>query len=381
MNRVVIVGAGLAGYTLAKEIRKLDSQIALHIITKDEGDFYSKPMLSNALAKNKKVDDLITTSARDMAAQLNATLWNNSSVKNIDATKRIVSTADQSVNYDALVLAVGASQITPLIKGGAADAVLTINSIQDYARFRLVLEKAKHVAILGPGLIGCEFANDIVETGRQVTVIGPGKTPLDRLIPEQAGKSLQNKLSELGIMWRLGVTADSVEFHNGTYSLTLSNGEVVQADLVISAIGLKPNTELAQLAGARINRGIVVGRFLETSIKDIYALGDCAEIEGMVLPFVLPIMHSARALAQTLTGKPKAVNFPAMPVVVKTPAHSIVVSSPASGSPGEWLTTVEEGGVRGLFQNSENKLLGFVLTGAFTSEKQKLTKELPPVLE
>jgi rubredoxin-NAD+ reductase len=124
-----------------------------------------------------------------------------------------------------------------------------------------------------------------------------------------------------------------------------------------------------------------VNRFLETSITDIFALGDCAEIEGMVLPFVLPIMHSARALAQTLSGKPVKLSFPAMPVVVKTPAHSIVVSSPPIDARGEWQVSVHEGGVRALFQDAENKLLGYVLTGASVAEKQKLTKELPPVLE
>jgi len=94
----------------------------------------------------------------------------------------------------------------------------------------------------------------------------------------------------------------------------------------------------------------------------------------------LPIMHSARTLAQTLTGTAVTLTFPAMPVVVKTPAHSIVVSSPPPNAQGEWEVTVEEGGVRALFQDSERKLLGFVLTGAAVEQKQKLTKELPPVL-
>ena len=381
MNHVVVIGAGLAGYTLAKEFRKLDKQTPLHIITQDDGHFYSKPMLSNALSKNKTAEGLVTTTAAEMAAQLNATIWSNSHVKNIDTQTRTVTTNDQTVNFTKLVLALGASQVTPPIKGNAADKVVSINSLQDYAKFRVLLENAKHVAIIGPGLIGCEFANDIISTGRDVTVIGPGATPLDRLLPPQAGKALQDKLGQLGINWRLGVTADSVDDNNGSYSVTLSSGEIIQTDLILSAVGLRPNIELAENAGLQVNRGIVVNRFLETSMTDIFALGDCAEIEGMVLPFVLPIMHSARALAQTISGNPVKLSFPAMPVVVKTPAHSIVVSSPPINASGEWQVSVEEGGVRALFQDAENKLLGYVLTGASVAEKQKLIKEVPPMLE
>ena len=380
MDRVVIIGAGLAGYTLAKEFRKLDSQTALHIITADDGHFYSKPMLSNALSKNKTTENLVTATAVEMAAQLNAVIWSNSCVKNIDTLTRSVATQDRTVTYKKLVLALGASQIIPPIKGDAAKDVVSINSLQEYARFRVLLENAKHVAIVGPGLIGCEFANDIIAMGRNVTVIGPGSTPLDRLLPPQAGKALQDKLSQLGVNWRLGVTADTVEHQNGTYAISLSSGEVVQADLVLSAVGLKPNIELAKKAGVGVNRGIAVNRFLETNVMDVYALGDCAEIQGLVLPFVLPIMHSARALAQTLAGTATQLVFPAMPVVVKTPAHSIVVSSPPPGAVGDWDVSVQEGGVRALFQNAENKLLGFVLTGTHVADKQKLTKELPPVL-
>jgi rubredoxin-NAD+ reductase len=381
MNQLVIIGAGLAGYTLAKEFRKLDKQTPLHIITQDDGHFYSKPMLSNALSKNKTAEDLVTTTAAEMAAQLNATIWSNTRVKNIDTQTCTVATNERTVNYSKLVLALGAAQYKPPITGNAADQVVSINSLQDYAKFRVLLEKANHVAIIGPGLIGCEFANDIISIERGVTVIGPGSTPLDRLLPPKAGKALQDKLGQLGVKWRLGVTADSVDHDNDGYSVTLSDGEIIQTDLVLSAVGLKPNIELARDVGLEVNRGIVVNRFLETSITDIFALGDCAEIEGMVLPFVLPIMHSARALAQTLSGKPVKLSFPAMPVVVKTPAHSIVVSSPPIDARGEWQVSVHEGGVRALFQDAENKLLGYVLTGASVAEKQKLTKELPPVLE
>jgi rubredoxin-NAD+ reductase len=381
MNQLVIIGAGLAGYTLAREFRKLDGSTPLHIITADDGHFYSKPMLSNALAKQKTPETLVTTPVKEMAEQLKGTIWSTTRVTKIDAATRKVYTADREVSYGKLVLAVGASQIQPPLEGSAKSKVLSINSLQDYTHFRKALDNVQHVAVIGPGLIGCEFANDIIESGRRVTVIGPAKTPLDRLLPEAAGKALQDKLAQLGVQWRLGVTAQAVDSENNQFHITLSDGEVIRSDLVLSATGLRPNVKLAADAGATTDRGIVVNNLLETSLPDVYALGDCAEIEGLVLPFVLPIMHSARALAKTLAGEATAVKFPAMPVMVKTPAHAIVVSSPAESAAGQWDVTVEEGGVRALFQDAEQKLLGYVLTGSTVAEKQKLTKQVPPVLE
>lgn len=381
MSNIVIIGSGLAGYTLAREIRKIDKNTPLQIFTMDDGHFYSKPMLSNAIVKNKTVQTLVTTPVQDMETQLNADILTNTIVKKIAIDNHIVLTDNKKINYSKLIFAVGASQISPKLEGNGANEVITINNLQDYARFQRSLESVKHVAIIGPGLIGCEFANDIIESGRQVTVIGPGKTPLDRLLPHQAGKALQDKLAQLGVLWRLGVTAHTVSKDGSKFRLTLSDDSFVEVDMVISAVGLIPNTRLADTAGLKTNRGIVVNRFLQSSDQDVYALGDCAEIDGLVLPFVLPIMHSARALAKTVTNTPTEVSFPAMPVVVKTPAHAVIVSPPAINAEGDWNVTVEEGGVRALFQNSEQKLLGFVLTGSTVVDKQKLTKELPSVLE
>jgi rubredoxin-NAD+ reductase len=162
--------------------------------------------------------------------------------------------------------------------------------------------------------------------------------------------------------------------------ITLADGAVFDADVVLSAIGLKPRITLARAAGLKTNRGIVVGRSLETSAPDVYALGDCAEVEGLVLPFVMPIMHAARALAATLAGKPTPVSYPAMPVVVKTPACPTVVSPPPAGATGSWSITADDESVKALFLGAGGKLLGFALNGKATAERAALTQQLPPVL-
>src|SRR5262249_60169848 len=113
--------------------------------------------------------------------------------------------------------------------------------------------------------------------------------------------------------------------------IALDNGTMLTADVVLSAIGLRPNFALAQAAGLTVNCGIVVDRSLQTSAPDIYALGDCAEVEGLVLPFIMPITHAARALAATLAGKPTPLAHPPMPGLVKTHACPTIVPPPPPG--------------------------------------------------
>ena len=380
MQPIVIVGTGLAGYNLAKEIRKRDKDIPLHLITADGGESYSKPMLSNALAKGKSASQLVLSSAEQMAAQLPATIYTRTRVESIDPQSRLLKTTSGEIHYSKLVLAIGASQIEPPLKGNAVDAVYSVNDLDDYASFRQALEAAQHIGIIGPGLIGCEFANDLVSVNKQVTVIGPAKTPLDRLLPPAVGELLLGELEKAGVSWRLGVTATEVNKSGEQYSIVLSDGSQLEVDLVLSAVGLRPNLELARTSGIKVNRGIIVNRELQTSIENIFALGDCIELEGLVLPFILPLMNSARTLAKTLTGEPTNISYPAMPVIVKTPTHPIVVSPPAQGVDGEWQIEVEESGARALYRTKDGALQGFVLTGDKTDEKPALSKELPPVL-
>ena len=127
-------------------------------------------------------------------------------------------------------------------------------------------------------------------------------------------------------------------------------------------------------------RSIQVNRQLETNVPHIYAIGDCAEVEGLVLPYVMPIMQAARALAVTLTSQSTPLTYPAMPVMVKTPALPTIVSPPAKDVMGTWKTQEVEGGLEARFESADGKLLGFVLMGTATAKRAALAKELPPIL-
>ncbi|MFV1992893.1 MAG: FAD-dependent oxidoreductase [Acidiferrobacterales bacterium] len=383
MHPIIIIGSGLAGYTLAREFRKLDKETAVTLITADDGTSYSKPMLSNALSKQKNAASLAMASTEKMANDLSLKILTNTSVIKINPDKNTIETDQGNLEYSQLVFATGARPIKIPFAGNGARDILSINNLDDYKIFREKLANKKRVAILGPGLIGCEFANDLIGSGYEVSVIGPDKFPLQQMLPGEAGQSLQKSLADFGVDWYLETLTSDISINDSAYTLAFESGKSITVDLVLSAVGLKPDTKLAAAADITVNRGIMVNRYLQTSVQNIFALGDCMEIEDLVLPFVMPIMFCARALASTLSGTRAQVSFPAMPVVVKTPAHPIVICPPHPRHDGHWQLVIEadKQGVKACYYNKQKLLLGFTLTGDKISEKQSLTKLLPAYLE
>ena len=377
---IVIIGSGLAGYTAVREIRKMDKAVPVTLITREPGYFYSKPMLSTALASKKEAMQLISTTADDMATQLNITIIGECTVSQIEPSSQTIKTTKGDIPYGKLVLGLGADQIRLPLQGSAANEIFTVNDLEDYARFRAAIEGKKKVAILGAGLIGCEFANDLVLGGYEVDVIDLAPQALGRLLPEAAALELQAKLSAAGVRWHLATTVHAIDRNGDDLQVTLENGNTINCDVFLSAVGLKPRIELAKAAGINVGTGIQVNRELETNIKNIFAIGDCAEVDGLVLPYVMPIMQAARALAPTLLGQVTAITYPAMPVMVKTPALPTIVSPPAKGAEGNWVCTPAEGGLEARFESPDGRLLGFALVGTATAQRGTLTKELPAIL-
>ena len=391
---LIIVGAGLAGWTTAREFRKLDTTTPVFLVTADSGDFYAKPSLSNAFAQGRLPAQLVSTPAAKMAETLNVTLLAHTRVEAIDTAAQTLSVRSaaglQTLAFSSLVLATGAQAIRVPVQGDAADAVMSINSLDDFAAFHARLQAGaqtpgrpqRQVLIMGAGLIGCEFANDLAQAGMRVRVVDPGPRPLAALLPPEASAALQSALEALGVQFDFDCTVRAVDHAAGQLQATLATGESVPADAVLSAIGLRADTALAQAAGLLVDRAIVVNTFLQTSAAHIYALGDCAQyasapsllsMHGSTLPYVMPIMSAARALAATLAGTPTALAFALMPVSVKTPALPLVVAAAQTGLAGHWAAAGE-----GIWHwlDDAGQPRGFVLAGAQTSQRMAQAKLL-----
>ena len=376
---IVIVGTGLSGYTLAKEIRKQDESTPIVMVTADDGFSYSKPMLSTGFTKGKEADELAQASADAMVEQLNLELRTYTTVTGIDPHAHELVLGDERLVYSKLVLAWGADVIRLSIAGDGQEHVYSINDLVDYRAFRNALQGKKRVAIMGAGLIGCEFANDLRNGDYEVDVIAPSDTVMPGLLPLPAAEAVRSSLEKLGVRFHLETVVERVSARGNGVNLTLGNGETLDADLVISAVGLRPRTELAAAAGLDTDRGIMVNRALETSAADIYALGDCAEVDGHVLLYVMPLMACARALAKTLAGERTEVKYGTMPVMIKTPCCPTAVCPPPPDASGNWDVDADGQDVRALFKSDSGEVLGFAVTGRYAMEKQALSKEVPPI--
>jgi rubredoxin-NAD+ reductase len=359
---IVIIGSGYAGYGLAQALRRADPLVEIRVLTQESGHLYSKPALSIGLAQGKSAAALSGESALAIEKRLKIRVYPYCTVERIDAVARRLYTNIGEMDYGQLVLASGAAPIRLPIEGDTA-ALLSVNNLHDYRSFRERLVGVQRVAILGDGLIGCEFANDLASNGLQVSVIGLGQWPMERLLPVEAGRQLQAALGELGVNWHLQNTLQRIDSTEQGYRLTLADGQSLEADLVLSAVGLRPNLSLAETAGACVGRGIQVDAQLQTSQPGIYALGDCIEIDGQLLPYLAPINQGIQALSKTLLGQPTAVSYPLMPVTVKTPAAPLCLLPPAVGVIGQWRCTATDDGLSAGFYDAEGALHGFVLLG------------------
>ena len=427
---VIIIGSGMAGYTLARELRKLTTSLPIVMVCQDSGDSYAKPTLSNAYAQNKLADSIANASAAKMAETLNLTLLNFHQVTDINTDEQVIvvrslvnEASQTTLAYRDLVLATGAhSRLLPNLAVNH-QTIFAVNHLDEYKSFQQRLNTLKSqksapikVAIIGAGLIGCEFANDLIgqNTANQtaditVAVFDKAARPLAQQLPSQASIMLQDALTQSGVTFYLGTDITSITTNVNTNIDTSDNATVTisfdrdkqsqtfEADIVLIAIGLVANTDLAASANIAIassqhinptithlprtvQQGIKVDAYLATSAKHIYAIGDCANVMGSYMPYVMPLMNQAKALAKTLADPnmaPTKVAYPAMPVAIKTPSLPLVVL-PVSGQYSDdqlyWQTTQTTDGMvmTAHPKDDSNSILGFVLAGK-EAAKQRLT--------
>ena len=377
---IVIVGSGMAGYTLARELRKRDAAVPVTLVTEGAGEAYSKPMLSNALAQGRTPDALVQKPAATMASELGMTVLAGQPVTGIDRANRRIVAGDAAISYDRLVLAVGARPRPWTAPGSAAAPVFAVNSLEDYRIWRDGLAEGARVLIVGAGLIGMEFANDLAQAGYAVTLVDPAPWPVARLAPEALGRAVQQALEDIGVGFRFGRNVAEMQPEGTGWRARLDDGATVEFDRALVAIGLVPRAELAADAGLAADGGIVVDTLLRTADPDIFALGDCARGPAGALPFVLPLMAQARALAATLTGSPTPLHLPALPVLMKTPALPLVVCPPPAGVAGTWAVSGSGRDLRALYRAADGSAIGFALSGTETAARQTLAKTMPDML-
>ncbi len=376
---IVVVGSGLAGFGVLRELRKLSPEAKLTLVTLEDGHFYSKPALSTALAKGKTAETLVTSDAAKMIAQLKLDARIGRKAESIDRAGKALCTTGGPIPYDALVLATGALPFRPALEGDAAHRAIAVNQLDHYAKFREDLPEGARVLIMGSGLVGTEFANDLVTSGYKPVVIDMLDQPLGQLVPPVVGARVRAALAAKGVEWHLGRKIKAIAYKGDApgYVATLDDGTSITADIVLSAVGLRPNIALAREAGLDVGLGIKVNACGQTSDPFIYAIGDCAEYPHGLSAYVTPIMAAARGIAPSALGTPTEMRFPPLSVQVKTTLFPINLLPPSRDAMGVWQTVEDdEAGCKHLFVDDAGVVRGYVLTRDKCEQRMDMDKRV-----
>lgn len=375
-DEIVVIGSGFAAQQLVKSLRKLDAGQPIRLITADSGDEYNKPDLSHVVSRGCPAAAMTRLSGSDFAEQQRIALLPHCPVLGIDPARRLVLTAQGEFPYGQLVLATGASAIRPELPG--SEHLVTLNSQQEYAAAEGAIQQARRILVLGAGLIGCELAMDMASDGREVTLLDLADSPLSALLPATLTQPLQQALRSQGVSLQFGTGLARMDVQPGDgWRVTLTDGRVSEQDLVIAAIGLRPNLALARGAGLAVERGILVDDRLQTSDSHIFALGDCVQWRGQLLPFLQPIVLGANALARTLLGTPTPLALPPMLVKVKTPRYPLQLAGRTKGEDLAWQCRWNSHGMVAEARDQAGELCGFVVGGDQMSAAFPLLRQLP----
>ncbi|MEZ8500395.1 NADH:flavorubredoxin reductase NorW [Vibrio splendidus] len=383
MSNIVIVGGGFAALQTIKMVRKIDQDIAITMITADAGVEYSKPNLSRVFSQAQTPQALAVNNAQQLAEQYNVVIKTGALVSEIDTKQQCVRVDGQTIHYSKLVLATGATPFIPPAEGLKRSATITLNSLEEFKKHKAQIDDAQRITVMRGGLIGVELAFDLQTAGKDVTIIEPASYLLNSLVPPFVSLELERELTKAGVTVETDSAICRATYLSDGVRLQTTSSRLIRADTVIAAAGLRPNAQLATRAGIEVNRGIVVDETLQTSANNVYAIGDCAEIEGRVMAYLQPAILSANVLAKQLTkdkgeikvGEAK-LSLPHMITKVKTPSYPIQLAGRDIHTAQSWETRFDPKGIVAKGFNEDNQLVGFIVTGEHTKAAFPLLKEL-----
>ena len=282
MEKVIIIGNGVAGATAAEVIRKKNKDISISVYSDEPYPFYSRIKLPHFLGDEIKQENTYIYNT-DWYKEKRIELYSGTKIKKIEPDKKsIVTERDEKVSYDKLLLATGSTNFIPPIKGREKNGFFTLRTIGDVLSIKEYSLKNKKAVLIGGGLLGLEAARGLRVRGLDVTVVEFFPRLLPRQLDEKGAKVLQRLIEKMGINIVLNAQSDEVLGEDKVAGLKLKDGRNVDCNLIIISAGITPRIEIAKEAGISVNKGIIVNERFETNVKGIYAAGDCAEFQGRI---------------------------------------------------------------------------------------------------
>lgn len=302
--KLVVVGNGMAGMRTVEELLKIAPDLYEITVYGDEPHpNYNRIMLSPVLAGEQTIADIILNS-REWYAENNITLHTGKRINQIDRIRRVVTAEDgSSSEYDRLLLATGSMPYILPVPGKDLQGVIGFRDVKDVDTMLASAKTHKHAVVIGGGLLGLEAANGLMIQGMDVTVIHRNEWLLEKQLDKTAGNMLQKSLEAKGLKFLLKQETGQLIGEQGRVTaLHLKDGRELAADLVVMAIGIRPNFALAQAAGIHCHHGIVVSDTMQTYDPRVYAVGECVAHRGISYGLVAPLFEMAKVCATHLAN-------------------------------------------------------------------------------
>jgi len=313
MAKYVIIGGSAGGIGAVEAIREVDPMGELTVISEEPFPQYSRPMISEYISREATLETMKYRGDQFWKKNNVQTLTGRTAV-NIDFTKKQVELeGGTKVDFEKLLIATGGRPFVPRMEGGEKDGVFTFTELSSAKGLESKLEQSKSAVVIGGGLIGVSTAEALVKRGINVTLVELEEHILNLILDDKASEIAEKVLSEAGVTVITGQTVQRIlgrkDNEGSVGGVVMTDGKEIPCDLVVVAIGVIPRTELIKETEVKLNRGIVVNRFMRTNIPDVYACGDVAEAHDFlingnrVLP-LWPLAHiGGRVAGYNMAGK------------------------------------------------------------------------------
>ena len=346
--KIVIIGNNVSGTFAAQNIRFLNEEVEIEVFTQEKYPYYTRVNLPELISEKVTIDKLIVFK-EDWYKKKNINLNLKSHVKKIDPLTKTIQLdgSEKTVSYDKLILALGSTPNIPPIKNAVEmrdekKGVFTLRSIDDALEIKNYIKSkgVKKAIVIGGGLLGLELANQIQKCGLDTTVVEFFPRLLPRQLDVECGTMLKEEIESKGIKVVLDATTEEILGNGSVTGIRLKGGEEIDADIVLIQAGIRPTINLAKDANLSTNRGIVVNEYLETSEKDIFAVGDCIEYNNQIWGIIPACMEQSKIVAASVLGLKKVEYQGTTPKntlkIVGLDLTSIGIIDPAKETSGGW---------------------------------------------
>lgn len=302
-RKLVVIGNGMAGVRCVEEILNIDRDaFEITIFGKEPHPNYNRILLSKVLQGDTTIQD-ITINDWQWYEDNHIQLFTNETVTNVDIErKKILTESGKSVKYDELIFATGSLPFMLPLPGANKQGVTAFRDIRDCETMVETSKSYGKAVVIGGGLLGLEAARGLLNLGMQVDVVHIFDSIMERQLDRTAAKMLQTELEKQGMRFLLEKQSEEIIGRSRVVGLKFKDGTKTDADLLVMAVGVRPNVQLAKDGKIETNRAIVVNDFMQTSVPNVYAVGECAEHRGIVYGLVAPLYEQGKVLAKTLCG-------------------------------------------------------------------------------